>query len=333
MRENEPLISIIVPVYNVASYLQACLEAIAGQTYDHIEVLLMDDGSTDGSSDICDAFAKKDSRFRVYHDPNGGISAARNRGLKRMSGEYFMFSDSDDLSHPELVERLYRTMVDYSADMVMCDYRDIPQSADITYIRQFEQEETSVTECDRDRLMYDLIAGTSEWGVGVVIVNNKLFRTALFGMQPFQEGYLYEDEYYMTRIYLQNGRVVRISDPLYFYRQRDNSIMDRFRKEIDLSMNRVRVYSDRADYLIQENAKETYIVHGVTRALNVIKKAYVVTGDAGKKREYVQLYRQKYKEYRAGKRVNGKTKWMNRLFYCFPWAYQLIQGRKHGKKD
>ena len=137
----------------------------------------------------------------------------------------------------------------------------------------------------------------------------------------------------MTRIYLQNGRVIRISDPLYFYRQRDNSIMDRFRKEIDLSMNRVRVYSDRADYLIQENAKETYIVHGVTRALNVIKKAYVVTGDAGKKREYVQLYRQKYKEYRAGKRVNGKTKWMNRLFYCFPWAYQLIQGRKHGKKD
>lgn len=333
MNENGPLISMIVPVYNVAPYLEACLEAIAGQTYDHIEVLLMDDGSTDGSSDICDAFARKDSRFHVYHDPNGGISAARNRGLKRMSGEYFMFSDSDDLSHPELVERLYRTMSDYSADMVMCDYRDVPQSADFAYIRQFEQEETSVTECDRDRLMHDLIAGTSEWGVGVVIVNNKLFRTALFGMLSFPEGYLYEDEYYMTRAYLKPARVIRISDPLYFYRQRDNSIMDRFRKEIDLSMNRVRVYSDRADYLIQENAKETYIVHGVIRALNVLKKAYVVTGDTGKKREYVQLYRQKYKEYRAGKRVGGKTKWMNRLFYCFPWAYQLIQGRKHGKKD
>ena len=99
----DPLISVIVPVYNVKDYLDECLESIVGQSYTHLEILVVDDGSTDGSGDLCDQWAKRDQRIRVIHQPNGGLSAARNAALDVMSGEMVTMVDSDDVLHPSAI--------------------------------------------------------------------------------------------------------------------------------------------------------------------------------------------------------------------------------------
>ena len=110
MKANEK-ISVIVPVYNVKLYLHKCVDSILNQTYQNIEVLLIDDGSTDGSSDICDSYTEKDSRIKVVHKKNGGLSSARNTGLDMATGEYILFVDSDDYIDIEMIRRLYDALV------------------------------------------------------------------------------------------------------------------------------------------------------------------------------------------------------------------------------
>ena len=118
--ENEELISVIVPVYNVENYLEDCLESIINQSYKNIEIILINDGSTDKSGNICDEYANKDNRIKVLHKENGGVSSARNDGMAMASGEYLTFVDSDDIIHPDYLSILYQDAIDYDADIVHC---------------------------------------------------------------------------------------------------------------------------------------------------------------------------------------------------------------------
>lgn len=104
---NNPLVSVVVPVYNVASYLEQCLDSVVNQTYKNLEIILVDDGSTDGSGAICDRYAEKDSRIQVIHKENGGLSSARNVGLERITGEWALFVDSDDWIELNTLELLF----------------------------------------------------------------------------------------------------------------------------------------------------------------------------------------------------------------------------------
>ena len=117
------LISIIVPVYNVKPYLYRCVDSIIKQTYKNIEILLIDDGSTDGSSELCDILSDIDSRIKVIHKKNGGLSSARNRGLLEMNGKYVGFVDSDDYIREDMYSKLYHTMINYDADIVKSDFQ------------------------------------------------------------------------------------------------------------------------------------------------------------------------------------------------------------------
>lgn len=118
-----PLVTVIVPVYNVETYIRSCLDSICGQTYPHLEIILIDDGSRDGSGEICDEYAARDSRIQCLHIPNGGLSAARNRGLESMTGEYVMLVDSDDWIEFDTVERALERALEKDADSVMWGYR------------------------------------------------------------------------------------------------------------------------------------------------------------------------------------------------------------------
>ena len=119
---DEELISVIVPVYNTGEFLENCLESISGQTYGNIEIILIDDGSTDNSSKICDDFSRKDSRFKVIHKSNGGVSSARNTGLDNVRGKYIAWVDSDDWVDSDYLEILYHYLSINKADMVVGDY-------------------------------------------------------------------------------------------------------------------------------------------------------------------------------------------------------------------
>lgn len=119
------MISVIVPVYNVEEYLPTCIESILNQTYKDLEILLIDDGSTDNSGRICDEYAKRDNRCIVIHQPNKGVYNARNTGLEHVKGEYISFIDSDDYIHPQMLEILYETLQKEDYDFSMVAYKKV----------------------------------------------------------------------------------------------------------------------------------------------------------------------------------------------------------------
>ena len=127
------LVSIIVPVYNVEKYLERCLDSLINQTLKDIEIILVDDGSTDDSGNICDKYAKKDKRIKVIHKENGGLSDARNIGLSIANGRYLQFVDSDDFIHKQMIEILYNTIINNNADISICDFDKVYENTKIKY--------------------------------------------------------------------------------------------------------------------------------------------------------------------------------------------------------
>lgn len=153
------MISIVVPVYNVEKYLKRCLESILSQTMKNLEIILVDDGSTDQSGIICDEYAKKDSRIKVVHKKNGGLSSARNAGLAIAQGEYVGFVDSDDDIENIMYERMYETIEIENVDFVMSDYIRIPENGEI-YLKTLEIKKGRYDRNDiREKIFPQLIMG------------------------------------------------------------------------------------------------------------------------------------------------------------------------------
>ena len=124
------LISVIVPVYNVEQYLEKCVDSIKNQSYPHLEILLIDDGATDSSGQLCDTLAETDSRIKVFHKANGGLSDARNYGLQHASGAFILFLDSDDYIHPHMIESLYEQMIKEDADVSVCNIMNVYETGE-----------------------------------------------------------------------------------------------------------------------------------------------------------------------------------------------------------
>lgn len=216
----KPLISLIVPVYNVAQYLAECAESIRRQDFNDFEVLLVDDGSTDGSASMCDDIAASDSRFRVIHQPNGGTSVARNTGIDASSGVYIAFMDSDDIIHPAYLSRLFQLISEYEADIAMVKFaegRKIDSSR--MMLSGGSPEVLSGMEA-LERTLYQDGLDTAPYC--------KLFRRSVFDRVRFVPGLLYEDLDLITKVLPMVGKVVVSDDILYFYRHREGSNIGSF---------------------------------------------------------------------------------------------------------
>lgn len=212
------LVSIIVPVYNVGPYLPRCLQSLTAQTYDRIEIILVDDGSQDDSGAVCDLWARRDDRIRVYHKPNGGLSDARNYGLERAAGEYVCFVDSDDWCDGRYIETLHGALVETDSDLVECDYVYIWDGMDIPGNTRTEYEREVYT--DRDCFKKFLTNGF------FASVCNKLYRRCVIENLPFRVGVFHEDEYWTYRIFSSARRVCRLHYVGYYYYQRQGSIVN-----------------------------------------------------------------------------------------------------------
>ena len=216
----EPLISVIVPVYNVEAYLDECLESIVKQSYGHLEILVVDDGSTDGSGDKCDRWAERDERIRVIHQPNGGLSAARNSALDVMRGDIVMMVDSDDVLHPKAISILLDLFQQHEADIAVGGYAsfydDVPEWTDHESgsIQNYSQSEAILA------IFYQQALTHSAWG--------RLYRASLFNDIRYPVGQYYEDLAIIYPLLKKCSHVVRTDSPLYGYRQRKDSILDRF---------------------------------------------------------------------------------------------------------
>ena len=220
------LISVVVPVYNVEKYLDKCVESILGQTYKKIEIILVDDGSTDNSGIKCDEWSKKDDRISVIHKENGGLSDARNVGMNVANGVYITFVDSDDFLDLEYLEKLYNFIVEEKADIGVCNPYYYYESSRIEkryHIvgKKIVDDALSMTI----RLLYQKQYDTSAWG--------KLYRTKLFKENKiyYPKGKLYEDIATTYKVFLKANKIAFLNQELYYYRQRDDSIM---RKEFNI---------------------------------------------------------------------------------------------------
>ena len=133
------MISVIVPVYNVEKYLERCVKSIAAQTYKDLEILLIDDGSTDKSGEMCDDFQQTDSRIKAFHKQNGGLSDARNYGIEHSAGEFISFVDSDDYIDEKMLETLHRLITENDADLAVCSAMDVFEGKEVTQVKEIKE--------------------------------------------------------------------------------------------------------------------------------------------------------------------------------------------------
>lgn len=215
------LISVIVPVYNVEAYLDKCISSIVNQTYRNLEIILVDDGSPDNCPAMCDAWAKKDSRIRVIHKLNGGLSDARNAGMTVTTGELMAFVDSDDWIDVHYIEYLYNALRQSNADISACDLREVyDDTTMITFAEQMPRVEVATSEEAIEDILHNRRFRAVAW--------NKLYTRKVITGERFETGRLHEDEFFSYRLYDKAARLAYIDLPLYNYRQRSGSIMASF---------------------------------------------------------------------------------------------------------
>ncbi len=224
---NADLVSVIVPVYNTQNYLEQCLNSLSMQSYRNLEIIMVNDGSTDASDVICKKFAEMDRRFILIEQENAGLGPARNAGLKRATGSYIGFVDSDDYVHSDYIKVLYENLKKYQADISMCSYLKFPDGLDSMNMNLTDVEERNHQVEILDKL--DLIRAISTTGPSnkserIVVAWNKLMRRDWLGDFQFVNK-LHEDEFMINDL-LPKCEIAVITDAkLYFYRQRNNSIM------------------------------------------------------------------------------------------------------------
>ena len=225
IKEKTIMVSVIVPIYNVEEYLEECLESIRNQTYTNIEVILVNDGSTDGSREICESYCEKDIRFRLINQENQGQSVARNRGVKESVGQYIMFVDSDDVVNTDVLEVLLPYMKT-DVDIVECE---MTREKEAFFLNKIP---TIVFEGNSKEAILNCI----EFKEVKYCPFTKLYRREIVEKIPFLEGYIYEDVF--TGInYLNHIRKIIVVDYIgYYYRVRPNSTMTKSFNEKNLDI-------------------------------------------------------------------------------------------------
>ena len=215
----DPIVSIIVPVYKVESYLQQCINSICTQTYSNLEIILVDDGSPDHSREILDRNAELDTRIVVIHKKNGGLSSARNTGLDVAKGEYISFIDADDKVHPQFIEILLALCRQYGCEIALCDYLEISEdSVDLPLNPQ-----QSLFIYNRRQALYELCCTRN--AVKYVVAWNKLYKRDLFNKIRYPVGRIHEDEFTTYQLLWKANRIAVTNQYLYYYLQRPTSIM------------------------------------------------------------------------------------------------------------
>ncbi len=214
--ETQELISVIIPAYMVEDYIGKCLDSVTRQTYQNIEIIVIDDGSPDRSGKIADEYAERDERIRVFHKENGGLSDARNFGIGKARGTYVTCVDSDDFIDSDYVGYLYRTLKQYSAEISFCRHRVIFPSGGIEDHGQNGSSLIPAKECI-ERIMYDDGINTSAWA--------KLYKKTLFTSAEYPKGMLFEDIGTTYKLILRAGTAAVGYESKYNYILRGNSIV------------------------------------------------------------------------------------------------------------
>lgn len=228
--KSNDLITIVIPVYNVKKYIERCIKSVINQTYKNIEIILVDDGSTDESGDICDEYAKKDNRIKVIHKKNGGLSDARNFGIDAANGKYISFVDSDDFVTNNYVEVLYNLIKNNDSDISVCIWKNVfeDNKTKKSYFTLFHREITATNLVMLQHMLYQKLFDTSACA--------KLYDISLFDNIRFPKGKLYEDLATTYKLFLKSKTISYSNDEIYYYFVRNNSITQSEFKEKDMDL-------------------------------------------------------------------------------------------------
>lgn len=213
-------ISIIIPIYNVEDFLPQCLDSVIDQTYHNLEIILVDDGSPDSCPKICDDYALKDERITVIHKENGGLSDARNAGIKIATGDFIAFIDSDDWIAPTFCEILLKTLVQNNSEIVECGFDKFENENEII-LRQSHMNATESVYKTEEALELLMKEDFKQMAC------NKLFKIETIKEILFEKNRKHEDEFWTYQVFANATQIVKTNQVLYFYRQHSQSIMGR----------------------------------------------------------------------------------------------------------
>ena len=316
------MISVIVPIYNVERYLKPCIESILASTYQDFELILVDDGSTDSSGKICDRYAERDERIRAIHKNNGGISDARNVGLKTAIGDYLCFVDGDDVIHPNMLQVLFDAITggDYDFSMVLGVMVD--EGAYRSFMEDRSLGLTAPQRVSSQREMFMGLMGPSRNNFQYMVVWNKMYKLSLIGDLLFRRTGS-EDMEWNTRVFLRMKKAIVIDAPMYYYVQHSASITHQ-------GMNHNAI--DRINsYLIALESIPVTMPAERSMCLEKLYKALLHTRlnachtkykeDAKKLVE--STYKATIQEYGRSK-ISWPKKYSLLLFYHVPWFYSLF---------
>ncbi|MDA3054605.1 MULTISPECIES: glycosyltransferase family 2 protein [unclassified Campylobacter] len=224
---NNSLISIIIPVYNVEKYLKECLDSVTNQTYKNLEIILVDDGSTDKSGEICDEFARQDSRIKVIHQKNQGQAAARNRALDIMQGEYLAFVDSDDMVDEAYIGTLFEMIQKYNTKIAMISFENFTQIEEIQVIKQ-KNSNSEVNSYSTEEFFRNYLISKPKFHN---FICRCLYHRDIFANLRFPVGIIYEDVYLYYDIFSDIKNIIISNKILYSYRQNIGSTSRSFNEK------------------------------------------------------------------------------------------------------
>lgn len=312
---RQDLISLIVPVYNVEKYLHKCLESIVSQTYKNFEVLLINDGSTDNSGEICDEYCKRDNRFKVIHKKNEGVSIARNIGIEKCSGNWISFIDGDDFVDSEYLLNLYSAAIRNNADVVTSDFKGYIEGSAPSpsyYNRKGRVASDSLSGQEALSLMLNMRENCSVW--------SKIFKRASIGNLRFPIGRINEDGLFLFYLYFKTKHVVAIESAHYYYRINPNGLARTVNNRLfDLIINMREMETYLKEHNVSVRCKKALKIWEINYCTNLVfmfKGTSYMTSHRNELTQIRDIVKSRFWDTCFSKNLTLKNKIKSFLVYC-----------------
>lgn len=313
-------ISIIIPMYNAEKYIKRCLESIFEQTYKNIEIVIVDDGSTDNSYNICKKYEQQNKKIKLFHKKNNGVSSARNYGLKKCTGKYLCFVDSDDYIEKYYIQQLYKAIKDNNTKISQCAINIVDDN--LKKINNKGYSHSFIT--NGKKLIIDTFNNEE---IGNIVLWNKMYERSLFNNIQFPNGKNYEDEFITYKILYKENRISIIPDKLYNYRKHINSITNS--KYTLKNLEGLEALIEKINFFKKNNEIFLYIMT-INEFLEFTRQNYIclikyVSNSTSYQKKLIQKYKEYYKIIQHNKQIPIKSKIKNIIFYINPKLYFLLK--------
>lgn len=313
-----PLVSIIIPIYNVENYLRECIESVLEQTYKHLEIICVNDGSPDNSREIVLEYQKTDSRIILLDKTNGGLSDARNAGINLASGDYLFFLDSDDCLSPSCIKILLKNATDSCSQVAMCQYQYFEDGEALAFNNSAKEDQLHYQYFPKAYLLYKQGYSSTDLKTPVNTATGKLYDSSLFLEYRYPKGKIHEDEYVTYKIFAENISATYTPLKLYGYRQRQGSIMHGFSQLEDkiellnVYENRIQTFEKQGDLELNSFTTEDYLCQ-------ISSFYFLSTDDFSKDISLIKRYRDAFLKYKHN--LRGLAIPRRLIFFCLPSLY------------